>query len=214
MRALEADRSLRRRVLTRDREAAADARLSSARKQYGGSSADLQKASLEAMFSLSLDRAAAEDAIDQAAGCELLHLVEDEPLASDDAAPAVWHSACAGLGRERGLFVPAEPAPAPGASTTNASTAAAMAWKRLFFNQLWPARFKWADQKRAKKRDFKIEVCVRFRPEAEGSDDAAARASSDVVLPLHQRAAGVPPRRASVRVRALCPLVLLGSRAS
>ena len=62
-------------------------------------------------------------------------------LESDDAAPAVWHAACAGLGRERGLFVPAEPAPAPGASTANASTAAAMAWKRLFFNQLWPARF-------------------------------------------------------------------------
>ena len=104
-------------------------------------------------------------------------------LESDDAAPAVWHAACAGLGRERGLFVPAEPAPAPGASTANASTAAAMAWKRLFFNQLWPARFKW-DGGRTK-RDFKIEVCVRFRPEDEGDEVAVAK-SNDVVLPLHQ----------------------------
>ena len=47
-------------------------------------------------------------------------------LESDDAAPAVWHAACAGLGRA-GPLVPAEPAPAPGASTANASTAAAMA---------------------------------------------------------------------------------------
>ena len=106
-------------------------------------------------------------------------------LESDDAAPAVWHAACAGLGRERGLFVPAEPAPAPGASTANASTAAAMAWKRLFFNQLWPARFKWDHDAGRTKRDFKIEVCVRFRPEDEGDEVAVAK-SNDVVLPLHQ----------------------------
>ena len=106
-------------------------------------------------------------------------------LESDDAAPAVWHAACAGLGRERGLFVPAEPAPAPGASTANASTAAAMAWKRLFFNQLWPARFKWDGDAGRTKRDFKIEVCVRFRPEDEGDEVAVAK-SNDVVLPLHQ----------------------------
>ena len=81
--------------------------------------------------------------------------------------------------------MPAEPAPAPGASTANASTAAAMAWKRLFFNQLWPARFKWDHDAGRTKRDFKIEVCVRFRPEDEGDEVAVAK-SNDVVLPLHQ----------------------------
>ena len=106
-------------------------------------------------------------------------------LESEDSAPAVWHAACAGLGRECGLFVPAEPAPAPGGTAASASAAAAMAWKRLFFNQLWPARFKWADDPDHKKRDFKIEVCVRFRPEDEGGAVSVAE-STDVVLPLHQ----------------------------
>ena len=131
-----------------------------------------------------------------------LHLLSTktrDALESDDAAPATWHAACAALGFERGLFVPRFPAPAPGAEAAGASEAAGMAWKRLFFNQLWPARRKWTGTGK-EKRDFKIEVAVRFRPEAEdladddGPPTKKTAARQDVVLPLHQRAT-----RASIR---------------
>ena len=111
-------------------------------------------------------------------------------LESDGTAPALWHGACVALGAERGLVVPATPVPAPGSDARGRSAAAAMAWKRLFFNQLWPARDKWAladaGGANAPRRDFKIEVCVRFRPEAEGDAGDGAAASADVTLPLHQ----------------------------
>lgn len=115
-------------------------------------------------------------------------------LESDETAPALWHAACAALGGEKGLFLPAAPAAAPGADGKNASRRAAMAWKRLFFDALWPSRFKWAAEKKATKRDFKIEVCVRFRPEA--AEENVAAGDADVTLPLHQYLAVQRQRRA------------------
>ena len=98
------------------------------------------------------------------------------------------------VGGEKGLFLSAAPAAAPGADGKNASRRAAMAWKRLFFDALWPSRFKWAADKKATKRDFKIEVCVRFRPEA--AEENVAAGEADVTLPLHQYLAVQRQRRA------------------
>lgn len=62
-----------------------------------------------------------------------------------------------------------------------------MAWKRYFFDSLWPARGKWGTGTSAAEGepqptalDFKITVCVRFRPLAEAPVD------SKLGLPLHQ----------------------------
>lgn len=62
-----------------------------------------------------------------------------------------------------------------------------MAWKRFFFDSLWPARNKWGDlsqqdqlQDAKDGQDFKINVCVRFRPLLEPPPD------SKLSLPLHQ----------------------------
>ena len=74
-----------------------------------------------------------------------------------------------------------------------------MAWKRFFFDGLWPARSRWcvsgeldvdgedalANQQLQKSAsdkadDFKITVCVRFRPSCEAPPD------SKLSLPLHQ----------------------------
>jgi len=67
-----------------------------------------------------------------------------------------------------------------------------MAWKRFFFDGLWPARNKWegagtmedmaADVNTASKgdADFRISVCVRFRPAVEPPPD------TKLALPLNQ----------------------------
>jgi hypothetical protein len=74
-----------------------------------------------------------------------------------------------------------------------------MAWKRFFFDVLWPARGKWGPGAGSSSsslvgdalspsptstgvisEDFKINVCVRFRPLAEEAPD------SKLGLPLHQ----------------------------
>jgi len=79
-----------------------------------------------------------------------------------------------------------------GAHSSGGSTSAGqggMAWKRYFFDSLWPARGKWGIDPLAAAedeppavgaQDFKINVCVRFRPLEEPPPD------SKLGLPLHQ----------------------------
>lgn len=104
-------------------------------------------------------------------------------------AVALWRAACEGLRREAGLYVP------PGAHTSHGVGAAA--WKKMFFDQLWPARRKWAaakledealarslsgdlsvDESDKDHTGFKIAVAVRFRPGPQADDKFS--------LPLHQ----------------------------
>lgn len=125
-------------------------------------------------------------------------------------APALWRAACLSLGYEAALYVPERPpalygfkghALPPRASflprslppmsvcacfTGGREAYGMMAWKRFFFDSLWPARNKWGDlsqqdqlQDAKDGQDFKINVCVRFRPLLEPPPD------SKLSLPLH-----------------------------
>jgi len=76
-----------------------------------------------------------------------------------------------------------------GAGGPNGAAQGGMAWKRYFFDSLWPARSKWGIDPLAAAedeppavgaQDFKINVCVRFRPLEEPPPD------SKLGLPLHQ----------------------------
>ena len=81
-----------------------------------------------------------------------------------------WHVMCFALASQSQLYAP---------------NSYALGWKRLFWDQLWPARKKWfaSDVIRS---DFGIRVGVRFRPPTK--DASTSRASDPkLFLPLHQR---------------------------
>mmetsp|Transcript_33059 Transcript_33059/g.104597 ORF Transcript_33059/g.104597 Transcript_33059/m.104597 type:complete len:772 (-) Transcript_33059:70-2385(-) len=84
---------------------------------------------------------------------------------------ALYHGACTAIACEASLYLPG---------------GYAYGWKRLFWEQLLPARRKFEDtegaaggDRRKNAGDFKVQVAVRFRPG--GQTDAK------IVLPLHQR---------------------------
>lgn len=93
-------------------------------------------------------------------------------LLSDWHAPAVWAAACSSLSAEAGLWLPKGAHASLGVG--------AKAWKKLFFEYLFPSRNKWAApaDSAVTQQGFKIQVAVRFRP--------GERGTSALALPLHQ----------------------------
>lgn len=79
-----------------------------------------------------------------------------------------WKAGCLALALQAQLYVP---------------TSYALGWKRLFWDQLWPARQKWTSSG-GLASDFQVRVGVRFRP---SSTDAASTGYGELFLPLHQR---------------------------
>ena len=72
-----------------------------------------------------------------------------------------WQGACHALAWQAQLYVP---------------HVYALGWKRIFWDQLWPARRKWVSQE-GDGTDFEVRVGVRFKPAAEGgrTDSAPSR---------------------------------------
>ncbi|GMH69850.1 hypothetical protein TL16_g05258 [Triparma laevis f. inornata] len=92
---------------------------------------------------------------------------------------SVWRMACLTFAVEKELYLPY-----PQLEKIVGS------WKRIFFEQLFPARMKWGVEEvlldenglvkeGGVKSDFKIQVACRFRP--------GERKKSSILLPLHQR---------------------------
>ena len=98
------------------------------------------------------------------------------PVPSPTTRPRRWHAACAA---PRNGASSCRPRPRPARRPPRA-TAAAMAWKRLFFNQLWPARFKWDAGHGATSRRG-----LRPLP-ARGRGRRGRRRRPTSVLPLHR----------------------------
>ncbi|KAK3275974.1 hypothetical protein CYMTET_15929 [Cymbomonas tetramitiformis] len=82
-----------------------------------------------------------------------------------------WAQICRNIARGESLYIPVR---------------YALGWKRLFFEQLWPARFKWVsnssndDDISERGESFKIQVAARFKPGNQSKD-------RQLCLPLHQR---------------------------
>ena len=90
------------------------------------------------------------------------------PNFSCQVAPALWRGLSLAAAKRHGVYV-------------SKSGEGAMAWKRTFFGTLWPALGKWATSRRKPFKDFKIEVCVRFRAREE-----QIKREDAVQFPLHQ----------------------------
>eukprot|EP00931_Biecheleriopsis_adriatica_P065585 TRINITY_DN4008_c0_g2_i1.p1 TRINITY_DN4008_c0_g2~~TRINITY_DN4008_c0_g2_i1.p1 ORF type:complete len:1290 (+),score=333.30 TRINITY_DN4008_c0_g2_i1:28-3897(+) len=104
--------------------------------------------------------------------------------AGDDVfSDTAWRVACQALAAERALWCPA-----PRQACQKGY------WKRLFFEQLWPARGKWSGSKTVERqrrlgelgggdeepgRDFAIQVAVRFKP--------GSTSQGRLLVPLHQK---------------------------
>ena len=90
-----------------------------------------------------------------------------------------WPSMCTALAADRGLYTIYQCNPGHTLATSEFKSAAA---KRVFFDELWSSRHKWAAGNDAAKScseaAFKIKIAARFRPEPR-SDEA-------LHLPLHQ----------------------------
>jgi len=105
-------------------------------------------------------------------------------------APGFWRAICKSLGREVTLYVPENPLSimlSSHAQHTLNEQSNGSVWKRFFFENLWSARGKWgtgggslSSKEGGSNNDFKINVCIRFRPlERPKIDDKLG-------LPLHQ----------------------------
>lgn len=97
----------------------------------------------------------------------------------DGADPALgevsWRCACQALQREFALWCPEPVACSSGHAQSGY-------WQKLFFQQLWPARSKWAsgwEAENSSRFDFAIQVSVRFKP----GDTSCGQ----VLVPLHQK---------------------------
>jgi hypothetical protein len=118
----------------------------------------------------------------------------------DDAVSAgLWMCICRSLGYNNSLYVPDDIfspllkkddngniSSSSSSSSTSSSRkkTSGSAWKNLFFESLWPARGKWGtgggSLESGASSDFKINVCVRFRPLAKNPLE------EKLSLPLHQ----------------------------
>ena len=80
-----------------------------------------------------------------------------ETMTNDDES-AMWQSATKAFAHQFGLYLP---------QNTAAGTVQFKSWRKVFADDLWPARKKWqnnSDQVNTDHSRFKIQVAVRFRP--------------------------------------------------
>lgn len=112
---------------------------------------------------------------------EVMELCDDTAIAH-----GMWMAICRGLGNDVALYVPENPSSVMLSSQTQTSSFekfSGVVWKRFFFDSLWPARGKWGSgggSLSSGASDFKINVCVRFRPLIKNPFD------EKLGLPLHQ----------------------------
>ncbi len=83
---------------------------------------------------------------------------------------ATWRAICCSTAATHGLFLPRQ-------SRAGAAPPLGLTWRRVFFDHIWPARFKWRTSGGVSR--FGVQVAVRFR--------AGDRGSGRLMLPLHQR---------------------------
>jgi hypothetical protein len=81
----------------------------------------------------------------------------------------VWWCMCCSAASRYSLYCPGE---------ARSLLTLGVGWRRVFFDHIWPARFKWRGSSGARVR-FDISVAVRFR--------VGDRSNSKLMLPLHQR---------------------------